>query len=108
MVSLHNLSIDDLRDISETPPSLCADVSKAGALPLGSPSFSILLLKEKVLIEAVGSATMCENVALHGLSPPNFPHTEEEPRNTWRLLHTIRAACSPVEFGRHSLHRPNR
>jgi hypothetical protein len=31
------------------PTSLCADVSKPDVLPLASPSFSILLLKEKDL-----------------------------------------------------------
>jgi hypothetical protein len=47
-------------------------------LPLGSPSFSILLLKEKDLVDAVGSATMWDNVAPHAWSPPTFPHTETE------------------------------
>jgi hypothetical protein len=47
-------------------------------LPLGSPSFSILLLKEKDLAEPFDSGTMYENVAPHAWSPPNFPHTEKE------------------------------
>ena len=57
------------------PTGLCADVSKSGVLHLGSPSFSILLLKEKDLAEEFGSGTMYDNVARHAWSPPNFSHT---------------------------------
>ena len=58
------------------PTSRCADVSKAGVLPLGSPSFSIFLLKQKDLAEAFCSGTMYGNVLPHAWSPPNFPHSE--------------------------------
>ena len=47
-------------------------------LPLGSPSFSILLLKAKDLAEEFGSGTMYDNVAPHAWSPPNFPHSDKE------------------------------
>ena len=60
------------------PTGPCADVSKAGVLPLGSPSLSILLLKEMDLAEEFGSGTMYENVAPHAWSPPNFPHSDKE------------------------------
>jgi hypothetical protein len=50
---------------------------KAGALSLGSPSFSIFLLKTNEL-KKNGSGMMYENVAPHAWSPPNFPHSEEE------------------------------
>jgi hypothetical protein len=58
--------------------SLCADVSKAGALPLGSPSFSIQFVKTKGLARELGSGTVYENVAPHAWSPPNFPHSERQ------------------------------
>ena len=51
---------------------------KPSMLPLGSPSFSVLLLKEKDLAEEFGSGTMYENVAPHAWSRPNFPHTHRE------------------------------
>jgi hypothetical protein len=46
---------------------------KAGVPPLGSPSFSILLLKEQ--------GTMYENVAPHAWSPLNFLHSEREAKH---------------------------
>lgn len=51
---------------------------KAGALPLGSPSFSISFLKTKGLSKEFGSGRVYENVAPHAWTPPNFPHSEEE------------------------------
>ena len=47
------------------PTGPCADVSKSGAPLLGSPSFSILLLKAMDLTEDFGSATMYAIVAPH-------------------------------------------
>ena len=58
-------------DLNRGPPA-----PKSGVRSLGSPSFSLDHLKEKDLAEALGSGTMCENVAPHAWSPPNFPHTE--------------------------------
>jgi hypothetical protein len=86
------------------PTGLCADVSKADVLPLGSPSFSTFRLKEKDLAEDFGSGTMYENVARHAWSPPNFPHSDKEAKVRTRpstscskLLgnnsHTIRASA---------------
>ena len=47
-------------------------------LPLGSPSFSISLLKTKALTLELGSGTTYANVAAHAWSPLNFPHSEDE------------------------------
>jgi hypothetical protein len=47
-------------DLNRGPPA-----PKSGVLSLGSPSFSILLLKEKDLAEEFGSGTMYDNVARH-------------------------------------------
>jgi hypothetical protein len=57
---------------------------KAGVLPLGSPSFSILLLKAKDLAKEFGSGKMCEHVTPHAWSPPNSPHSESQAK--MRLL----------------------
>jgi hypothetical protein len=47
-------------DLNRRPPA-----PKAGVLPLGSPSFSIFLLKRKGLTEAFGSGTMYGHVLPH-------------------------------------------
>jgi hypothetical protein len=47
-------------------------------LPLGSPSFSISVLKTKRLAVELGSGRVCDNVAPHAQSPPNFPHSENQ------------------------------
>ena len=61
------------RDLNSGPPA-----PKAGVLPLGSPSFSILLLKAKDLTKEFGGGKMCEQVAPYAWSPPNFPHSESQ------------------------------
>jgi hypothetical protein len=66
-------------------------------LPLRSPSFSILLLKQKDLAEAFGSGTMCGNVSPHAWSPPNFPHSEDKTKEWARILATTAAVVSSRE-----------
>ena len=58
-------------DLNRGPPA-----PKSGVRPLRSPSLSILPLKAKDLVKTLGSGTMCDYVAPHAWSPPNFPHSE--------------------------------
>ena len=60
-------------DLNRGPPA-----PKAGVLPLGSPSFSILPVKAKDLVKKFAGGTLYEKVPPHAWSPPNFPHTEKE------------------------------
>ena len=83
-----------LRTSTRRPPNLCAHVSKAGVLPLGSPSLSILLLKEKDLAEEIGSGTMYQNVAPHAWSPPTFPHSDNEPKVRYAPGHRALYVCN--------------